>query len=169
MLLWKDGMGTSVRAMDVMATAVVTVSPDLSLGALEDLLLSHRISGVPVVEKGTLLGVVSRSDVVRMLSIERSLSGIIRDGFRGSAFAPGEEGTILPLPQALAEQLQAHTVRDAMVTDPITVSPDTPIGEVAKTLVDRHVHRVLVTENRELRGVISSLDVVCLVADGRLS
>jgi CBS domain-containing protein len=169
MLLWKDSMGTSIRAKDVMAKAVVTVTPDLSLDALGDLLLSHRISGVPVVEKRTLVGVVSRSDVVRVLSLERSLAGLISDGFRGSEFAPGEDGAVRPLPEALTRQLQARTVREAMVTDPIVVSPDTPIETVAKVLVDRHVHRVLVTENRELCGVISTLDVVRLVADGRLS
>ena len=56
-----------------------------------------------------------------------------------------------------------------MATDPITVSPDTAIAEVAKILIDRHVHRVLVTANGALLGVLTSLDIARLVADRRLS
>ena len=32
--------------------------------------------------------------------------------------------------------------RDAMVADPVTVSPDTPIAEVARLLQTRHIHRL---------------------------
>lgn len=162
-------MESTIQAADVMQGEPVTVSPDLSLAALEDLLLSHRIGGVPVVEHGELVGVISRSDVVRVLSLERSLAGIIGEGLREAEFAPGEEGATRPLPDALRGQLQAHTVRDAMVTDPITVGPTASIGEVARRLVERHVHRVLVTEGRKLVGLVTSLDVVALVAQGRLS
>lgn len=169
MLLLNGSVAAPIRAADVMQTAVVTVSPDLSLAALEDLLLAHRIGGAPVVERGKLVGVVSRSDVVRALSLERSLAGLIGEALRGSEFSPGEEDAAVSLPPALAEGLRARTVRDAMATDPITVSPDTTIAEVAKILIDRHVHRVLVTANGALLGVLTSLDIARLVADRRLS
>jgi CBS domain-containing protein len=55
-----------------------------------------------------------------------------------------------------------------MTATPIVVSPDTPIDEVARLLVARHVHRVLVADSAGLHGVISALDVLRLVADGRL-
>ena len=38
----------------------------------------------------------------------------------------------------------ADYLREAMVADPVTVAPDTPIGEVARLLHTRHIHRVLV-------------------------
>lgn len=59
---------------------MITVGPDRSLAGLEDLLISRSISGVPVVEKGRLGGIVLRSGVVRALSLERSLAGIIAEG-----------------------------------------------------------------------------------------
>jgi CBS domain-containing protein len=153
-----------LRARDVMQANVLAVPPELTLAALEDFLLSKRISGAPVVEDGKVIGIVSRSDVVRCLSLERSLSGLIADGLA----SPEEPASSARLPTDVEERLTAHTVRDAMVVDPVVVPPDAPIADVARLLHERHIHRVLVTEGATLRGVISTLDLVRLIAAGRL-
>jgi CBS domain-containing protein len=154
----------TIRARDVMQTQVLAVSPEMSLAALEDFLVTKRISGAPVVDDGALVGIVSRSDVVRVLSLERSLSGLIADGLA----SPEEPAAPVRLPADVEDRLAAHTVRDAMVVDPVVVAPDTPLADVARLLCERHIHRVLVTEGGTVRGVISTLDLVRLVADGRL-
>jgi CBS domain-containing protein len=153
-----------LRARDVMQANVLAVPPELTLAALEDFLLSKRISGAPVVGDGKVIGIVSRSDVVRCLSLERSLSGLIADGLA----SPEEPASSVRLPTDVEERLTAHTVRDAMVVDPVVVPPDAPIADVARLLHERHIHRVLVTEGATLRGVISTLDLVRLIAAGRL-
>jgi CBS domain-containing protein len=153
-----------LRARDVMQANVLAVPPELTLAALEDFLLSKRISGAPVVEDGKVIGIVSRSDVVRCLSLERSLSGLIADGLASRE----EPASSVRLPTDVEERLTAHTVRDAMVVDPVVVPPDAPIADVARLLHERHIHRVLVTEGATLRGVISTLDLVRLIAAGRL-
>jgi CBS domain-containing protein len=154
-----------IRARDVMQASVLTVSPGMSLTELEDFLVSKRITGAPVVERGVLIGIVSRSDIVRLLSLERSLSGLIAEGLEN----PETAGTdSVRLPEPLTRALTGRTVRDAMVVDLVTVSPDTPVTEVARLLVARHIHRVLVTEGEKVRGVISTLDLVRLVAEDRL-
>lgn len=155
----------TIRARDVMQGSVLTVKPGMSLAELEDFLVSKRITGAPVVERGVLVGIVSRSDIVRLLSLERSLSGLIAEGLENPETAAT---TPVRLPEPLARALEGKTVRDAMVVDPVTVSPDTPVTEVARLLVSRHIHRVLVTEGDKVRGVISTLDLVRLVAEGRL-
>lgn len=43
---------------------------------------------------------------------------------------------------------------------PISVSAETPIGEVARQMVARHIHHVIVTEQGRIAGVVSSLDFV---------
>jgi len=43
---------------------------------------------------------------------------------------------------------------------PITVSGDTPMAEVAREMVARHIHHVVVTEQGRVAGVVSSLDFV---------
>jgi CBS domain-containing protein len=155
----------ALRARDVMQPHVLAVSPDMTLAALEDFLLSNRISGAPVIEDGELVGIVSRSDVVRSLSLERSLSGVIADGLA----SPEEGEAPVPLPASLREQLAAHTVRDAMVADPVTIAVETPVAEVARLLTARHIHRVLVVDGKAVRGVISTLDLVRLIAERALA
>ena len=45
----------------------VTISPRTTAEEVARLLLLHKIGGVPVVENGTLVGVVSTSDLLRAL------------------------------------------------------------------------------------------------------
>jgi predicted transcriptional regulator len=157
----------SLRARDIMQTHVLGVSPDMPIPELVDFLISHRVSGVPVMEKGNLVGIVSRSDLVRAVSLERSLAGIVAQAFEHEDFAPGDPAAIVGLRSSAVQALQDRTVRAIMVTDPISVGPDTPVIEVARLLVAKHMHRVLVTDGTRLLGLISSLDVVRLVAEGK--
>ena len=48
-----------MRVRDVMTTDVTTVAPDTDLRDVAALLVEKRISGVPVVEAGRVVGVVS--------------------------------------------------------------------------------------------------------------
>jgi CBS domain-containing protein len=159
----------TIRARDVMETHVVTVTPDTTLAELADLLISKRVSGVPVVQHGAVVGVISRSDFARVVSLDRTLAGLIAEGEVHEEFAPGETPEPIGLPPQLAASMLGRTVGQVMVAAPITVPPDAPIHEVAEVLVRNHLHRVLVVEGQTLRGVISTLDVVRLVAGGRLA
>jgi CBS domain-containing protein len=47
-----------------MSSPVVCVPPDLPLKEVADLLVNHRISAVPVVEGGELVGIISEADLV---------------------------------------------------------------------------------------------------------
>jgi len=154
-------------ARDIMRKRVLDVSPDMPIPELVDFLISHRVSGVPVIEKGKVVGIVSRSDLVRAVSLERSLAGIVAEGVEQEEFAPGEVPPIPGLRSAAVQALQNRSVRTIMVTNPISVAPDAPVVEVARVMVERHMHRVLVTDGAQLLGLISSLDVVRLVAEGK--
>ena len=43
---------------------------------------------------------------------------------------------------------------------PITVSPDTPIRDVARLMVENQVHHVIVSDHSGIVGVVSSMDFV---------
>jgi predicted transcriptional regulator len=158
----------AICARDIMEPHVVAVAPDMPLAELGDLLISKRISGVPVVEAGKLVGIVSRSDFVRCLSLGRALAELVAEGIESEEFAPGQAAALPALSQQLTKQFEGRSVRDIMVRDPVTVSPEAPITEVARVLVSRHLHRVLVVAGTTVHGIISALDVVRLVAEGQL-
>jgi len=88
----------------------------------------------------------------------------------GLSWAPvlGDAGELLGV-ISIADLVRFHRdMRDASgiaawqlcTFRPITVSPDTAICEVARLMVDHHVHHVVVTDNGAVRGVVSSLDFV---------
>ena len=155
-------------ARDVMQSAVLAVPSDLTVADLGDFLITHRIGGVPVIDEGILVGIVSRSDIVRAASLDRSLAGIALEGVEQAEFAPAEAPEPIALLRGATRAVESRAVRDIMVVDPVTVPLDAPIADVARVLSERHLHRVLVTEGTAVRGVITALDLVRLVADGKL-
>ncbi|MEN6497985.1 MAG: CBS domain-containing protein [Thermoguttaceae bacterium] len=57
-----------VRAKDLMTTEVITVGPDDSIAKAIDLMLEHRVSGLPVVnDAGQLLGIISEFDALELV------------------------------------------------------------------------------------------------------
>ena len=66
----------------------------------------------------------------------------------------------------VGERIEGMLVGDVMIRKLLTVTPDTPLREVAEMLVDHHVHRLLVTEEGQLLGIVSTLDLVQLFAEG---
>jgi CBS-domain-containing membrane protein len=53
-----------LRVRDIMTTDVVTLPPDATLEEAEQCFATHHVSGVPVVDGGRAVGVVSRSDLL---------------------------------------------------------------------------------------------------------
>jgi len=162
-------MRMTIQARDIMEPEVHTVDADLSLALLEDFLLRHRISGTPVVEHGRLVGVVSRSDIVRTQSLDRALAGIVSEFYRSIAEESGENvASQWAQSQDVSAHLARRKIRDAMTPELIAVRPDASIQEIACVMRDRHIHRVLVTDGDALLGIVTSSTLVQLIADGRV-
>jgi CBS domain-containing protein len=58
------------RAAEVMTETVVTIGPDAEIEELASLMMERRVNPVPVVENGLLVGIVSRADLILMMSRE---------------------------------------------------------------------------------------------------
>ena len=55
-----------MKAADVMVANVITVAPETSLREVADILLTNRISGVPVLGRNNeLVGIISEGDLLR--------------------------------------------------------------------------------------------------------
>jgi CBS domain-containing protein len=152
-----------------MRRELVTAGPELPLHELLELLLRERISGVPVVEGSQVVGVVSRSNVVSQLEVERNQFASIAAFYLEPFDVETEsESQRMQVPEAVAARFERLRVRDAMVRDVLSVSPDASLADAARLMVERRVHRLLVLEGRRLVGLVSALDLVDLVASGRL-
>ncbi len=59
------------QAVDIMTGKVETIGPDAPVEDLAELMVKHRVNPVPVVdENGTLIGIVSRADLVDMMAAQ---------------------------------------------------------------------------------------------------
>lgn len=65
-LEYRKAHGTTVE--EVMTRSLITVSPDLPIESAALVLDQHRIRRVPVLADGRLVGIVSRGDLIKVLS-----------------------------------------------------------------------------------------------------
>jgi CBS domain-containing protein len=129
-----------------MRTDVVTIAPEASLAELADLLRQHAISGVPVTDgAGKAVGTVSATDLLWL-----------SDRVRPTATALRETGRW--------EGLEGLTVRDVMTPDAFGVAPDCPIDELLEFFSRTGLHRALVLEEGRVVGVVSTTDLLGLIA-----
>ncbi len=143
-----------MKVRDAMTRMVVTLSPGDSIHEAAARLATNGISGAPVVEDGTVTGMVSESDIVYALmpSQERKLGLSVLDFLvhLGRRVPHGGEGI---------------RVADVMSPVVIGISPDESIWEAASTMHRRGVKRLPVTDPEErLVGIISRADVVRMMA-----
>ena len=155
---------------DIMQVAVKTVPSSMSLPELEEHLLEAKVSGFPVVDMGELEGVVSRSDVVRQICAERDVAEHTSDFyFDATGFHEAPMESFEEIAARVGERIENLSVKDVMIRNPFTVAMSQPISDVARRFVHDHVHRYPVTDKGTLVGIVTTMDLVRLIADRRLT
>jgi CBS domain-containing protein len=130
-----------------MTREVVTVPPGASLKRAAQLLVEHRISGLPVVDmEGHILGVVSEGDVL---------------------FKEGAPVTPEPLAwlagfdvEVDRSKLDARLVGEAMTAPALTIAAGEPVSRAARLMSERGVNRLPVVEDDLLVGIVTRADLV---------
>jgi CBS domain-containing protein len=135
------------RVEQLMSSPAVTVPRDLPLRDVAALLAERRISGVPVVVDGDVVGVVSEADIVaREQAAELPPSGSRR---------------LLRQRPVPAEKLRtARTAGEAMTSPAITISGWRPASAAAALMVKHGVKRLPVVRHGRLIGVVTRSDLV---------
>ena len=145
-----------MKAADIMTREVVTVAPETNVAEIARLMLERHVSGVPVVEDGAPVGIVSEGDLLR-----RPESGT------APHHSPWLE-LFVSRDSLAAEYVQTHgrCARDVMTSGVITVGEATPIAEIAELLESRHIKRVpVVDEDGRLVGIVSRANLLqCLAS-----
>ncbi len=158
----------TLQAGQIMTKALICAGPRQDLIELESLLVEHRISGAPVVEHGRLVGVVSRGDIARVQVLMNSLDAQVTDELRWGDQADGFQHNERAEFQGFRQMLGKLKVKDAMYDQVATCTPGAPVSEVAEAMVRQHVHRIIVVEGDRPLGIISSLDLVKLLAQSAI-
>jgi CBS domain-containing protein len=157
-----------VLARDVMRTDVLTLLADDSIRDAAEQLEEIHASGAAVVDdSGRLLGVLTLSDIARSehvddqgvatrlraeLEPDRSteVEGVDEDLFETDDFRDRVVGRV--------------RIADWMSQGVTSVSPKATLAAVCRIMLDEDIHRVFVLDGDRLCGVISTKDVVRVLA-----
>ena len=155
----------NLTAGDLMHPATASVRPTDAIEVAERVMVGQRLTGLPVVDGGRLVGVISRSDIARVHVLAESLDGQIAeelhwDETQADGFKHDDGERFLGFKQRLVKL----AVKDVMRGQVVTCKSDTPVAEVAALLIRHHIHRVFVVDGDKPLGVINSLDLVALLA-----
>jgi len=150
----------NVKARDLMSSNVLSVYEGWSIQRLADFFLNHKINGAPVIASDhQLVGVVSVSDIFRFENADdKTKSDALKSCYRDSTgmdFISQED-----LRSWSKNAQQNCTVHQIMVNNIIAVDAEESLTEVTRLLVANEIHRIFVTNNKKIEGVISTTDIL---------
>ena len=155
-----------ITAADLMNPRVLTVREDLTVRELANVLVENEISGAPVEDgSGKLVGVVSLTDIAAALADDEEET----EGERGDFFLSEweDDGMSREEIEELGLDEAELTVVDIMTPEVFTVREDTPVSEIAEAMIQNHVHRILVTREVRVVGIISTSDLLGLLVEDK--
>jgi CBS domain-containing protein len=143
-----------MKAKDIMHRDPIKVGPDMTLKELAQLFIDHGISGAPVVDRaGKLMGVVSQTDLVRrdreMKSVPE-VPGYYKSGGQHDEYGRGYQ----------VEDPDYTRVADVMTPAVIAAKEETPVEDLAKMMLAKHIHRIIIAKDGRLTGIVTSMDML---------
>jgi len=119
-------MPESITVEEVMVRDVAYAEMPCSRDEVLEILKTKHISGIPIVKNSDLVGIVTRTDLLKN---------------------PEEEQVAL-----------------LMTRNPVTITPDKPIVEAARMILDNNIRRLPVVDDHSLEGIITIADIVGAIA-----
>jgi len=136
---------------DIMSTDIITVKENSTIRDLIKTFADKDVLGVPVInDEGFVCGVVSSIDILK----NESSHSFYHDPFMKSFEMNFLEDA----------KFFDRTIADIMSKDLYTISPDDTTAVMARIMYDKKIHRLLVTEYNKLVGVVSTFDILKLLA-----
>ena len=127
-----------MQVKDIMTKEVATLSIEDELSLANDIMRLGRIRHLPVVSGETLVGIVSERDLFRS-----SLA---------QALGYGNKDT--------REVMKTLRIKDIMVQQMITVTPDTELRVAVGIMAERKIGCLPVVQDDKLMGLITETDVL---------
>ena len=146
-----------MKVRDIMTAEVVVAHPDTSVNLVARLMAGRDISGIPVVEDGRLVGIVTELDlIVRNTRLEPPAFFALLDA-RIPLETPGHY-------RERMRHMLGTLARDVMTEKVVTIGPDEELESLAEIMVKRRVNPVPVVDDGALVGIVSRSDIIGMMA-----
>lgn len=144
----------AIRAKHIMTTNLTVVEPETTVLRIAQLLSDKHISAVLVIDRGSVVGIVSEGDLLHRQELGTDFEGVPPFGKPGEA----ERESIAK------RKANGMHARDVMTETVITLPEDAPLADVVKTLQVNHIRRVPIVRGAKLVGVVSRADIMRALA-----
>jgi CBS domain-containing protein len=141
-----------MNASDVMIRDVITVKPNAKVQEVAEILVTKRISGMPVIDdSGKVVGMISEGDLLRRSA----------DGAWPNVWGPpprrGWVRLLMEGDDLSTEYVNQpdRRVADVMTYEIISANPETSVSEIASLLMHHRIKRVPIMRNGKLVGLVS--------------
>lgn len=132
--------------------------PEMSIEALANLLITHRIHGAPVVDaSGGLIGIVTENDLInqnKRLHIPTVVSFLDAAIYLESSKKFAEE----------VKRVTATKVGDICKRTVITIAEDATLTDIATIMAEKKVHLLPVVRSGKVVGIVGKRDVLQAIA-----
>lgn len=145
-----------VTTKDLMRTDVYSIRKEAKISELLNLFVEKQVTGVPVVDENNMLvGIISDADILGQINESSSFIDFMSYMSYMVVLEDDEEN----LSEKIRELLDLQ-VADLMTKKVLTVTADTCLTDVAKTLSKRKFKKLPVVEGQKLIGTITRGDVI---------
>ncbi len=153
----------SLLAKDIMTPHVKSVPETWTMQKFAGFLAENGISGSPVVDSDNqIVGIATLSDIAdfHLNQVETNYD---------NQMTPEEQREARRLRQFIFEEMSRMPVevRDIMTPILFWVDENTEVTEVAGRMMEEHLHRIFVKKDGEVVGIITSYDMLKLIAEGQ--
>ncbi|MGM0571734.1 HPP family protein [Marinobacter sp.] len=156
----------TVLARDIMTPSVKAVPASWTMDRLARFLTENEITGSPVVDDhGDIVGIATLKDIAEFRwSSDRKPRAWAR-------LTPEEQKEVRRLRMAILEEMTRLPVevRDIMTPQVFSVDESTPVRDIADIMMGEHLHRIFVTKDKKITGIITTYDMLKLISDRSLT
>lgn len=130
-------INTSIK--DIMSTSFKTIGVNESLKKAEDILYSNQFKHLPVLQKGKLVGIISKTDIKRMS---------FADEFGSDEF------------EADSAIFKMLTVGQVMINKPFTLTANATVKDAAVIFAQKEFRSIPILENEKVIGIVTTKDMI---------
>jgi len=217
--VWRRRPIDHIPVRVVMETDLVTISGESDLHECASLMVEHDISGLPVIEEGDIVGIVTKSDILNseyvsdlslsvddlmgpaetlsryhsldhvidimsdqngkivVVNNDGTLAGIITESnvalftYANKRTAlPGRDVTFLRKNESAGRKQNRYVMdvvavaEDVMSRPVITIGSEAIVSDAVRLMIEHHINSIVVTDDGDLKGIISRDDIIQEVA-----
>src|SRR5215470_14545847 len=125
-------------------------------------LMTLYVSNVMVKDVITVAESTPLKDVARMF-VEKKITGAPVVNAQGELAGVISETDIIRKTTSIGAW-SPSTVGQIMTKPAVTVSPDESLQRVCEMMYNRHIHRVVVAEGNQIKGILTTMDILRAIA-----